>query len=65
MRARDSPIFFLLKKRVQDKNTIEIANSVYQQTNRRKGMILTKRILAMLLAVVLMFRRTAFFCFCR
>ena len=60
MRARDSPIFFLLKKRVQDKNTIEIANSVYQQTNRRKGMILTKRILAMLLAVVLMFSALPF-----
>ena len=37
MRARDSPIFFHLKKGVQDKNTIEIANSVYQQTKRRKG----------------------------
>ena len=62
MRARDSPIciFFLLKKRVQDKNAIEIANSVYQQTNRRKGMILTKRILAMLLAVVLCFSSLPF-----
>ena len=62
MRARDSPIciFFLLKKRVQDKNAIEIAKSVYQQTNRRKGMILTKRILAMLLAVVLCFSSLPF-----
>ncbi len=60
MRARDSPIFFHLKKGVQDKNTIEIANSVYQQTNRRKGMIRTKRILAMLLAVVLCFSTLPF-----
>lgn len=39
MRARDSPIciFFLLKKEMQGKNAIEIANSVYQQTKRRKG----------------------------
>lgn len=38
MRARDSPIciFFLLKKEMQGKNAIEIANSVYQQTKRRK-----------------------------
>lgn len=66
MRARDSPIFFHLKKGVQDKNTIEIANSVYQQTKRRKGYHDTnKENPRNVTGSGADVQRTAFFCFCR
>ena len=66
MRARDSPIFFHLKKGVQDKNTIEIANSVYQQTNRRKGYHDTnKENTRNVIVSGAVLQRAAFFSFCR
>ena len=69
MRARDSPIciFFHLKKgvQVQDKNTIEIANSVYQHTKRRKGYHDTnKENTRNAIGSGADVQRTAFFCFC-
>ena len=68
MRARDSPIciFFLLKKWMQDKNTIEIANSVYQQTKRRKGYHDTnKENTRNAIGSGAVLQRAAFFCFRR
>ena len=65
MRARDSPIFFHLKKGVHDKNTIEIANSVYQQTKRRKGYHDTnKENTRNAIGSGAVLQRAAFFCFC-
>ena len=63
MRARDSPIciFFLLKKGLQDKKAIGLP---ILSTNKRTGgkaiMIRTKRILALFLAVVLIFSALPF-----
>ena len=63
MRARDSPIciFFLLKKGMQDKKAIGLP---ILSTNKRTGgkaiMIRTKRILALFLAVVLIFSALPF-----